>query len=664
MKKIFITIIFTLFAFGIAFGKIETKLSSPDGQIEVTITNDGTTSYGILFNGEQVLAPSVIAMKLSDGTTLGNRKAKVSSREVRRNIDAIIYHKAVVGDCFNEKTLHFHDCDLIFRAYNTGIAYRFVANTRQAFKVESETAQFSIPDNWQVAVPYVRTKGDFNAQFTNSFENYYSIHSLKDWQTERLAMLPLLIKSPSGINICITESDLRNYPGMYLSNTDGDNVLESVMAPVPKTTHQGGHNMLQYIIDDYEDYIASYPARKSNVEFPWRIMAINNDDRMLADNDLVYLLASPSADVDWSWVKPGKVAWDWWNDWNIRGVDFTTGINNDTYKYYIDFASKHGIEYVILDEGWSENLQADLMQVVPEIDIKQLVDYASQRGVGIILWAGYYAFAKDIEGLCRHYAQLGVKGFKIDFMDSDNQHTISFLDHAAEIAARYHLLLDYHGICKPAGQCRTWPNVINFEAVYGLENAKWTKPEEFRQVEYDVQIPFIRFLAGPADYTQGAMRNAAKGNYFPCNNEPMSQGTRCHQLAEYIVFTSPLNMLCDSPSNYDAETECTKFIVSVPTTWDETRIIEGKFGEYIITARRKGDKWYIGGLTNWTPRDITLNLNDFGTGAFEAFIDGKNADKSATDFKHIKQTSSSKSLNIHLAPGGGFVVIIKEFNFR
>ena len=373
---------------------------------------------------------------------------------------------------------------------------------------------------------------------------------------------------------------------------------------------------------------------------------------------MVWQLATPAADMDWSWVKPGKVAWDWWNDWNIKGVDFKAGINDATYKYYIDFASRNGIEYVILDEGWAVNKKTDLYLVVPEIHLEELVAYAKERNVGLILWAGYKAMDKDIDGICKHFSEMGIKGFKVDFMDRDDQVAVEFYERMASTAAKYHMLVDFHGAYKPTGLHRTYPNIVNYEGVHGLEQMKWSG-REVDQVTYDVTIPFTRLVAGPADYTQGAMRNATRSNYYPSNSEPMSQGTRCHQLAEYIVFDAPLTMLCDSPSNYRKEEECTRFIASVPTVWDETIALEGKIAEYVVIARRSGNKWYVGALGNWEERDLVIDLSRLGIGAKqgEEFVDGVNADRKAQDYRHA-QVSVGGIWKVHLAPGGGAVLVL------
>ena len=345
----------------------------------------------------------------------------------------------------------------------------------------------------------------------------------------------------------------------------------------------------------------------------------------------------------------------------LDGVDFVTGVNNPTYKAYIDFASANGIEYVILDEGWAVNLQADLMQVVKEIDLKELVDYAASKNVGIILWAGYYAFDRDMENVCRYFADMGVKGFKVDFMDRDDQYMTAFNYRAAEMCAKYKLILDLHGTHKPAGLNRTYPNVLNFEGVNGLEQMKWS-PASVDQVKYDVLLPFTRQVSGPMDYTQGAMRNASKGNYYPCNSEPMSQGTRCRQLALYVVFESPFNMLCDAPSNYMRELESTEFIANIPTVWDESIVLDGKMGEYIVTARRAGNVWYVGGITDWTARDIEVDCSFLGDKTYDAtlFKDGVNAHRVGRDYKcESFRIKNDSKLKIHLAPGGGFALKIK-----
>lgn len=639
------------------------RVTSPDGHISATVMVGEDIRYSVSRNEQTLIAPSTISMNLSDGTVFGqNDKVR---KTVRTSFDerfsTVAYKKAEVRDNYNQILLNFKEFSLIFRAYDDGVAYRFVSNLdkKKTYEVISEQAEFNFGEDRQAFIPYVNSGAKtVEGQYFNSFENTYTVQNLSQWRKDRLAFLPLVVAADEGVKILITEADLTNYPGMHVIGTEGSNSLKGTFAPYPKVIEQGGHNRLQGMVMERENFIAK---ASGDEVFPWRVIMVSTSDSQLAVNDMVWKL-SPKQDAgtDYGWVKPGKVAWDWWNDWNLYGVDFKAGINNETYKYYIDFASAHGIAYVILDEGWAVNLQADLFQVIPEIDIQELVDYGKERGVGIILWAGYWAFNRNMEKVCRHYSEMGVKGFKVDFMDRDDQLMVNFHARAAETAARYDLMLDFHGTYKPTGLSRRWPNVVNYEGVHGLEQMKW-KPKECDQVTYDVTVPFIRMAAGPMDYTQGAMRNASKSNYRPVYNEPMSQGTRCRQLAEYVVFDSPLNMLCDSPSNYIAEAECTEFIAACPETWDESLGVNGEIGKYITIARRSGDAWYVGALTNWDERDITLDLSFLGEGewSLDIFQDGPNAEKAARDYVHTTATvPADRKITAHLAPGGGWAAKI------
>ena len=659
IRKIFVAVFLFVTAFVAQAAPKAFSLSSPDGKLNVSVEVGQTVVYSLSHGGTAILSPSEISMTLSGGIIYGENSRFIGKKErsINESINASFYKKDIVSDNFNELTLRFKGFNIVFRAYNDGMAYRFVSLSEKPFAVIDEKAEFAFPEDQKAYVPYVRKSKSFDAQFFNSFENTYEHIALSEWDRERLAFLPLVVEAADGKKVCITESDLLNYPGMYLYNGNAGNTLSGVYAKYPDQVKQGGHNMLQMLVESRKDCIAEFERGES---FPWRIVIVSENDAQLADNDMVYRLAKPAAeDSDYSWVRPGKVAWDWWNDWNLYGVDFEAGINNETYKYYIDFASSHGIEYVILDEGWAVNKKADLMQVVPEIDLEELVSYASDRNVGLILWAGYWAFDRDMENVCRHYSEMGIKGFKVDFMDRDDQVMVDFHHRAAKMAAKYHLMLDFHGTYKPAGLNRTYPNVINYEGVFGLEQMKWNASVD--QVTYDVTIPFIRMVAGPFDYTQGAMRNATKNNFRAVNSEGMSQGTRCRQLAEYVVFESPLNMLCDSPSNYMAEKECTEFIASVPTVWDETRALDGKIADYVAIARRSGDTWYVGAMTDWTARNMELDFSFLGEGEFvmEIYRDGANAHRAAKDYvKEIVPVPASGKVNIHMASGGGFAARI------
>ena len=614
-----------LFAFLFLMGAIPSiaqknyQVQSPNRDIKVEVTVADKVTFAIVQDHSEVMN-STVSMTLQGGEVLGaNPKVlKVTKTSVDKEIPSPFYKKDVVKDIYNEMQISFRgNYGLVFRVYNDGVAYRFTTKRKEPIVIADEEAVYNFPSDYKTFTAYVNsTKPTFEEQFFNSFEQPYV-------------------------------------------NETGKTSLKAVHAPYPKVKEQGGHNQLQMLVKERENYIAKTSGTRS---FPWRAFIISRNDKELADCDMVYRLASPSRVNDISWIKPGKVAWDWWNDWNLYGVDFRAGINNPTYKYYIDFAAEHGIEYIILDEGWAVNLQADMMQVIPEIDLQELVDYGKFKNVGIILWAGYWAFARDMENVVKHYSDMGVKGFKVDFLDRDDQEMVNFVYEASEVCAKYKMLVDFHGVFKPTGLQRTYPNVLNYEGVNGLEQLKWS-PESYDMVTYDVTIPFIRMIAGPMDYTQGAMRNAVKGNYRPVNSEPMSQGTRCRQLATYVIFESPFNMLCDAPSNYRREKECTEFISNIPTIWDETVSLDGKVSEYVAIARRHGNDWYIGALTNWTPRELDLDLSFLGEGDYtlELFKDGINADRAARDYKkEVIPVPTDRKLKIRMAPGGGYAARIQK----
>jgi len=641
-------------------------LTSPDGKIKVEVETGKNISFSVTHENTEVVTNSSVSVILDNEKIWGkdpvlkNKKTQSINREVQSSL----YKKSVIKDIYNELVLNFRgNYSLIFRAYNQGVAYRFRTDYKEEMIIVNEEVNLRFNQDYGALIPYVRNRNydpeNFNKQFYNSFENTYTHLKLSEIDKTRMFFLPVLIELNDGKKLCFTEADLEDYPGLNLVNRTGSTSLAGVFAPYPKKTLQGGHNMLQLEVVEGEEYIARTTGPRN---FPWRILTISTSDKELLNNDLVYLLASPSRVEDVSWIKPGKVAWDWWNDWNIYGVDFRAGINNVTYKYYIDFASENNIEYVILDEGWAVNKQADLMQVVPEIDIRELVEYGKAKNVGIILWGGFWAVERDMENVFRHYSQMGVKGFKVDFMNRDDQLVVDFYYRCAATAAKYDLIIDFHGAYKPTGLHRTYPNVLNFEGVFGLEQLKWSTPE-VDMVTYDVTIPFIRMLAGPMDYTQGAMRNAIQKNYHPVNSEPMSQGTRCRQLAEYIIFDSPLTMLCDNPTNYMREQECTRFIAGIPTVWDKTIALDGKVGEYIVMAKQKDDVWYVGALTNWDKRELNIDLSFLPGNAYqlEIFKDGINADRAACDYKReLISLPTDKILKVSMMPGGGYIARITK----
>ncbi len=646
------------------------SLDSPDGTIVVDIQTATQLSYSVSQDGVEVLSRSPISMSISGGEVWGVGISDFESylSVVDTLIATPLYTASEIRDNYKNLRVDCGGWGVEFRAYNDGVAYRFLSHKGGEYEVLSEQAEFNFPNDAIATAPYVQLPGDLESQLSQSFENTYTTAPLSQLDRNRLMFLPLSVEVAPERRVTITESDLRDYPGMYLTSVVGQDRLSGYFAPLrDEVEEHSGYNNLQVTVLSRHSYLAEVEGARS---FPWRVAIITRSDKELASSSIVYKLAEPNVIGDLSWIKPGKVAWDWWNNWNLEGVDFEAGINNETYKYYIDFASEYGIEYVILDEGWSVNKRYDLMQVVPEIDIEELRAYGEQRGVGIILWAGYYPFDIAMEQVCSHYSAMGVKGFKVDFMNGDDQELVDFNERTAKMCAKYKLLVDIHGTYKPTGLERTYPNILNFEGVHGLEQMKW-QPQGVDQVVYDVTMPYIRMVAGPVDYTQGAMNNAVRAynslkdeiedQYFPSFTRPMSQGTRVHQLAMYVVFFSPLNMLCDTPTNYEANPLSTSFIASVPTVWDETKVVEGRVGEYIVTARRSGDRWYIGGLNDWSIREVTLNLAQIvGTKSLKGrgvlYKDGLNAAMNGADFQCV-EVDLSRDITIEMAAGGGFVLV-------
>lgn len=588
-------------------------------------------------------------MRLQSGEILG-QEAKVSSSKTITSSSVIntpFYKKSKVNDQYRQLTLQMKGgYGLIFRAYDEGVAYRFFTQRKDSLTVMAELSAFNFPGDQQAFVPYVLSSN--SDPYEHSYENKYRHLPISAMAKDSLAYLPLMVSYEGGTKVVLTEADLEDYPGMYLKG-EGNNLV-SAFSTFPLVYKQGGYNMTQEKVTKRGDFIAKTAGTRV---FPWRVMAISQSDRQLLNNDLVFKLAAPSRIENTSWIQPGKVAWDWWNDWNLSGVDFKAGINTQTYKHYIDFAAENHIEYVLLDEGWAE--KEDIMKVVPAIDLQEIIDYGRQKKIGIWLWAGMYPIDEKMDEAFDQYAKMGIKGFKIDFINRDDQRMMQFYYRAAKKAAEHRLMIDFHGSCKPTGLMRTYPNVLNYEGVYGLEMTKF--PTKMNFPELAVTIPFIRMLAGAMDYTPGAMRNATRKDFFPSYSTPMSQGTRCQQLAMYVVFEAPFEMLADSPTSYRKEQECTDFITSIPTTFDETVALDGSVGNYAALARRKGNNWYTGILNNWTARELTVDLSFLGEGRFEALIfkDGLNADHAANDYqKEILTVTQNDSIKIHVAPGGGW----------
>lgn len=632
-------------------------LQSPDGLIELNIDITHSITWQMKHESDHVIAPSVISMKLYNGMHLGVNPEIVCTEHdtVHETIQTPLYKKSEIVDHYNQLTLYFkNNFGLIFRAYNDGVAYRFFTAFDDEITIEWEYADLNFTADHHLFVPYVESREQ--DEFASSFESLYSYVRLSEFDAERFAYTPFLVELNETKKAAILEADLEDYPGRFLRiNEETRRGFVSDYARYPLEEEQGGHNNLQAFVTKRADFIAK---TEGNRKYPWRAVVVSTQDKELLVNDMVYKLASPLRIDDISWIKPGQLAWDWWNDWNISGVDFRAGINTSTYKYYIDFASANGIEYILLDEGWSQG--TNLMKTIPEIDLEEIISHADEQNVGVLLWAGWLPLDWDMEEVFAHYAAMGIKGFKIDFMDRDDQRVVNFYYRAARKAAEHRLILNFHGSYKPTGLQRTYPNAITYEGVRGLEYHKWEDEDMPRN---NVLIPYIRMMAGPMDYTPGAMRNANRHNFRPIYSMPMSQGTRCHQLAMYIVYESPLAMLADNPTAYKREQESVDFITNIPTVFDQTVPIAGKVGEYVAIARRKDDTWYVGTMTNWDHRELTINFSFLPGGKYRAIIfkDGINADRDGTDHvREVRTITPADVLNIELSSGGGWAARLQR----
>jgi alpha-glucosidase len=625
-----------------------TSIQSPDGRIGVTIGVRDALTYAVMFDGAELVAPSKISMTLQGGEVLGAspaiiRAASRAGDQVLRPVVRIKREQIV--DRYRELRIDFRGgYSLVVRVYDDGVAYRFVTARPGEIVVESEEASFEFVGNPLVYFPE-------DTDFISHQEKPYKKLRLSDIKPAAFAYPPILVAPDAGPKVAITEADLLDYPGMSVAR-NGAGGFSGLFPQYPATTELVRDRTER--VPTRENWIA---RTRGTREFPWRVLVIAPRDADLVETDIVYRLASETKLTDTSWIRPGQVAWDWWNFNNVYGVPFRAGVNTDTYKHYIDFAAEHGIPYVILDEGWYK--LGDLTSVVPQMNMDALAAHAKAKNVGLIMWVVWKTFDQQMEATLDLFERWGVKGIKVDFMQRDDQWMVNYYERVAQEAAKRRMLVDFHGAYKPTGLYRTYPNVLTSEGVLGLEQSKWS---ELASPDHDVTFPFMRMMAGPVDYTPGGMMNATKADFKPVFNRPMTQGTRCHQLAMYIVYESPLQMLADAPSNYRREPESLKFITGVPVVWDETRVLDAKVGEYIVVARRRGAEWWVGAMTGWARRDVAIDLSFLGDGRWSAEIhrDGPNADRAAVDYvREVQSVNAAQTLRIKLAPGGGWAARIE-----
>lgn len=624
----------------------ELTLPSPDGALQATILTGKEARIVLSLHGRELLTisqPAVITRK-HGGLSLAD-SPQVSSRSFDLLHQPVVRVKsAEIRDHANELLLDYGSHALRVRVYNEGFAYRFETDFPGLLTIENEEVALSAAVDLPCWFPQEES-------FLSHSERLYRNSRPIELERGAFCSLPMLLDVGDGAKIAVTESDLRDYAGMYLQ-ADGMGGFTGLWPEAAAEERQTRDRTVE--VSKRTGYLARTEGERS---FPWRIFAVSRNDADLITNQLVWLLGPELELEETGWIRPGKVAWDWYNFNNIRGVDFPAGVNTATYEYYIDFAADHGIEYIILDEGWSD--PADLFSINPEMDMEALFAHAKERGVGIILWVVWKTLDDQLERALDQFEQWGAAGIKVDFMQRDDQWMVNYYWRIAKAAGEREMLVDFHGSYKPAGLRRAYPNVLTREGVKGLENNKWSK---MPTPEHDATLPFIRMLAGPLDYTPGAMRNAHEKNFKANFERPMSLGTRCHQLALYVILESPLQMLADSPSNYLEEPECMEFLSAVPVEWDETVVLEAAVGDYLVLARRNGENWYLGAITDDEQRELELPLSFLGSGRFSltAWRDGVNAGRHAEDFKRVERAVlASDSLRIDLSAGGGYAAIIR-----
>ncbi|WP_179079004.1 glycoside hydrolase family 97 protein [Shewanella sp. UCD-KL12] len=609
------------------------QLRSPDGSIQVTVSTDKQLSYQVSIDGRELISPSNIAMTFTDGSQFGSRpKVKnIKRHSVSETLTPVLpIRTAKIDNRYNQLTVNFNDnYHVSFRAFDEGVAYRFSANQTGESHLKSETAHFNFVDGAFSYFP-------FEKKFRTATQPRFTPVSAKSIDPDELGSLPALFVV-NGVNVLLTETDLQSFPGLWLrGSSDG-----------------GIYGVHPFDLNDKDEFTQDLGLVSKQRDYPWRIMAIARTDADLFDNQMSYTLAEPSRIKDPSWIKPGKIAWDWYNENNLKGVDFKAGINTATYQYYADFAAEFGIENILIDDGWSS--QDDVLTVLPNIDMQAIISHAKSKDVGVQLWVPFDALDKDMEAAFALYAKWGINGVKIDFMDSDSIKRVDFYWRAAAMAAKYKIMVNFHGSYKPAGIHRTYPNVMTREGVRGLENNKWSEVTS----THNLHLPFIRMIAGPMDYTPGAMANAQKKNFNEVWSRPMSLTTRAHQIAMYVLYESPLQMLADTPTRYQSEPEIPTFISSVPTVWDDYKVLYASIGEYLTIARRSGKNWYIGGMTNQQQREqqIPLSFLDAGEYQMQLVKDGINADNFAEDYKLITKTVTKQDIvKINMAQNGGYAL--------
>lgn len=644
------TLIILLIALPVSV-KAQKTITSPDKNIQVTITGGQNLSISAQYKGTPILEPSGIGMTirgLAGNWTLGKTQLVTKDEKI---FPPVTEKRKEIRDHYNQVTIDFKTkLSLQVRVYDDGFAYRFTSALRDSVIVEKETALYGIPAQTKFYGSAVNKREDVD-EYHTSFEEPYLIQSTDSIPQDRLFFSPVLISYPSNVKMVITESDLEDYPGTFLRFNDKK--LTGVNAPYPKTVKVNPGEFPAEVVTSRENFIAKTSGKRT---YPWRVFMVSEKDSQLPSNDMVYRLGSPSRVANTTWIKPGKGTDEWIIGINLFNVPFKTGVNTETYKYYIDFAKRFGFERIMMDAGWSQT--TDLLKINPDVDMEEISQYAKRQGVSLSMWTLAWSFDQQLEPAIKQFKKWGVDFVMTDFMDRDDQKMVNFYHRMAKACADNQIMIMYHGAFKPAGFSRTWPNAITREGVLGSEYNIWS---EKAHPDHDLLLPFIRMTAGPMDYEPGALDNATKKTFRPISEKVMSMGTRMHQAAMFVVYESPIQLFSGNPSQGHLEPEFMSLVGDIPTTWDETIVLDGQLGEYIVTARKKGNDWYIGGMSNWAGKTVEVDFSFVGEGSYDATvaIDGVNADRYPSDYS-ISQKPIERKMKFTMAKGGGFVVVLKK----
>jgi len=625
------------------------EISSPDSRLKVKIEVKKSISYQVFFKGEEIIAPSLIGLQLQDKILMENPKIRnTKTRKVAETIKPLYGKVKALSDNYNETKIDFEGkYSLIVRAYNEGVAYRFLTDFDNEIIVENEKFEVNIVNDPAVIYPE-----------TTNYTSWELMHldyaSASAIEKGKKAITPVLYSMPNNTKVVVAESDVRDYPGMYLIKDEKG--FHADFAQYPDSTALGSWGFVS-VVQRRRNYIAKTAGKKV---FPWRIVIATDNDKDLLINELIYKLATPQVLNDVSWIKPGKAAWEWWHDAMLPGADIPSGMDNRNtalYKYYIDFAAENNLEYLMIDAGWSDIF--DLSKINPKVDIQELINYGKSKNVGIFLWCVAMALTDNADKYLEMMHNWGAVGIKVDFFDRDDQPAMEWYETIARKAAKYELMVNFHGCSKPTGMQRMYPNIMNYEAVRGAECSKW---DLTANPKHHVTIPFTRMLGGALDYTPGAMRNTSPQLFRPVDpGLPSAQGTRCHELAMFVIYDQYLAMLCDSPTEYRKDANTLKFLSKVPVTFDDTKVLDAKVGEYALIAKQKGNEWYVGGMTDWRARSFTVDFSFLPAGEYsiDIYRDGLEASLWATHYIfETKQVNNKSSMTFPVAAGGGLALRI------